>query len=74
MIATDLVAWAQTMLLYDTIHAKAEPKALRYRLLHLAARITRGQRRTWLRHRTWRWALDLARAFTRCAALPQPAT
>jgi hypothetical protein len=25
--------------------AKAEPKALRYRLLHVAARMTRGQRR-----------------------------
>jgi hypothetical protein len=75
MIATDLTAWAQTMLLHDTVHAKAEPKLLRYRLLHVAARITRGQRRVWLRlDRTWRWATDLARAFARCAALPQPAT
>jgi hypothetical protein len=75
MIAIDLTAWAQTMLLHDTVHAKAEPKTLRYRLLHVAARITRGQRRTWLRlDRTWRWALDLARAFARCAALPQPVT
>jgi hypothetical protein len=75
MIATDLTAWAQTMLLHDTIHAKAEPKTLRYRLLHVAARITRGQRRIWLRlDRTWRWAIDLARAFARCASLPQPST
>jgi hypothetical protein len=28
--------------------AKAEPKTLRYRRLHTAARITRGQRHRWL--------------------------
>jgi len=28
---------------------RAEPKALRYRLLHVAARITRGQRKVFLR-------------------------
>jgi hypothetical protein len=55
--------------------AKAEPKTLRYRLLHVAARLTRGQRRRWLRiGRRCRWAIDLARAFARVAALPQPAT
>jgi hypothetical protein len=75
MIATDLVAWAQTMLLHDSPLAKAEPKTLRYRLLHVAARLTRGQRRTWLRiDRHWRWAIDLVRAFTRATGLPQPIT
>ena len=76
MIAADLIAWTQTMLVHDTpALANAEPKTLRYRLLHVAARLTRGQRRLWLRiDRTWRWAIDLARAFTRVAALPQPAT
>jgi hypothetical protein len=58
-----------------TALAKAEPKTLRYRLLHVAARLTRGQRRRWLRiGRRCRWAIDLARAFARVAALPQPAT
>ena len=44
LIATDLLALAQTMLLTDRpdLH-RAEPKSLRYRLLHTAARITRGQ-------------------------------
>jgi hypothetical protein len=54
--------------------ARAEPKTLRYRLLHVAARLTRGQRRLWLRVDTrWPWARDLAAAFARLAALPVPA-
>jgi hypothetical protein len=44
--AIDLLAWTQTMLL-DGDLALAEPKALRYRLLHVAARITHGTRRNW---------------------------
>jgi hypothetical protein len=44
MIATDLLAFAQTLLLHDTGLARAEPKALRYRLLPVAARLARGQR------------------------------
>ena len=52
---------------------RAEPKALRWRLLHAAARLVRGGRRLRLRLDTnWRWAAHLATAFT-CAALPQPA-
>ena len=49
LIAADLLALAQTMLLTDEpeLH-RAEPKTLRYRLLHTAARITRGQRRVFL--------------------------
>ena len=75
LIAADLIAWTQSMLLHDTALAKAEPKTLRYRLLHVAARLTCGQRRVWLRiDRQWRWAVDLARAFARIAALPQPIT
>lgn len=51
--------------------AKAEPKTLRYRLLHVAARLTHGQRRRWLRiQHSWPWANQLAAAFTRLAALP----
>jgi hypothetical protein len=70
----DLLAWAQ-MLLLDGDLAKAEPKKLRYRLLHTAARLTRGGRRTWLRiAEHWPWARDLAAAFARLAALPRPQT
>ena len=73
MIATDLLAFAQTLLLHDTIHTRVEPKTLRYRLLHVAARLTRGQRRLWLRlDRHWPWATQLAAAFARLAALPLP--
>ena len=49
----------------------AEPKTLRYRLLHTAGRISRHARRLRLRlQRTWPWAADLVRAFTRLDALP----
>jgi hypothetical protein len=51
--------------------AAAEPKALRYRLLHVAARITRGQRRLWLRiagH--WPWRIQLAAATLAALAPP----
>jgi hypothetical protein len=48
LTAVDLLAWAQTLLL-DGELATAEPKKLRYRLLHAAARISRGGRRLYLR-------------------------
>ena len=74
MIAVDLLAFAQTLLLHDTDLASAEPKALRYLLLHVAARLTRGQRRLWLRiDHHWPWAHQLACAFARLSALPVPA-
>lgn len=54
--------------------AKTEPKTPGYRLRHVAARLTRGGRRLRLRiDQHWSWATHLASAFTRCAALPQPA-
>jgi hypothetical protein len=68
----DLLAWTQHLLL-DGELAHAEPKKLRYRLLHVAGRLTRTARQTRLRIAgTWPWATDLAAAFTRLAALPQP--
>ncbi|QSB13763.1 IS1380 family transposase [Natronosporangium hydrolyticum] len=70
----DLLAWLQLLLL-DGELAKAEPKKLRYRLLHTAARITRGARQVRLRiAASWPWAAELAAAFTRLAALPRPVT
>lgn len=75
MIAGDLIAFAQSIVLHGQPDlAKAEPKTLRYRLLHVAARLTRGQRHLRLRiDRTWRWAHQLAHAFSRVHALPLPA-
>jgi len=75
LIAADLLALTQSMLLLDEpdLH-RAEPKTLRYRLLHTAARITRGQRKVFLRlAEHWPWALALARAFTRLRHIPLPA-
>ena len=61
---------AQALLL-DGALAVAEPKTLRYRLLHTAGRIVRHARRTILRlQRSWPWAVELARAFARLRALP----
>ncbi|WP_084316795.1 transposase [Actinospica robiniae] len=53
----------------------AEPKKLRYRLLHVAARITRSARRAHLHiAEHWPWAKQPATAFERLAALPRPRT
>ena len=75
LIAADLLALAQSMLLTDEpdLH-RAEPKTLRYRLLHTAARITRGQRKVFLRlAQHWPWTLALARAFQHLRRIPLPA-
>jgi hypothetical protein len=70
LAAQDLTVWAQALLL-DGALAVAEPKTLRYRLLHTAGRIVRHARRTILRlQRSWPWAVELARAFARLRALP----
>jgi hypothetical protein len=70
LAAQDLCCWTQALLLDGTL-AVAEPKALRYRLLQVAARIVRHARRTILRlQATWPWAAALARAFARLRALP----
>ena len=70
LLALDLITWAQTLLL-DGDLAVAEPKTLRYRLWHAAGRIIRHARRIRLRlQRTWPWAGELVRAFTRLRALP----
>jgi hypothetical protein len=75
MLAVDLLAWTQTLLLHDQpALTRAEPKTLRYRLLHVAGRLVRGGRRLRLRlDQRWPWAATLAAAFSRCAGLPQPA-
>ena len=70
LLALDLVVWTQALLL-DGHLAVAEPKTLRYRLWHVAGRISRHARRLRLRlQRSWPWAADLVRAFTRLNGLP----
>jgi Transposase DDE domain group 1 len=70
LAAQDLTGWAQTLLLDGELRL-AEPKALRYRLWHVAARVVHHARRLIVRlQRTWPWATALAAAFTRLRALP----
>jgi hypothetical protein len=70
MAAQDLTCWTQALLLAGPL-AVAEPKTLRYRLLHVAARIAHHARRLILRlQATWPWAAELARAFARLRSLP----
>jgi hypothetical protein len=72
-IAHDLLVWTQRLLLTGEL-ARAEPKRLRYRLLHVAARLAFHARKATLRiHHAWPWAQALVDAFTRARALPAPA-
>ena len=73
-LAADLLAWT-SMLLLDGPLAKAEPKLLRYRLLHVAARLARTGRQRRLRiDQHWPWKDALILAFTRLDSLPHPVT
>lgn len=72
-IAADLVAWLRLLALTGPL-ATVEPKTLRYRLLHVPARLTRSARRRQLRlPATWPWVNDLVAVFARIAAIPLPA-
>ena len=68
-IAADLIAWLRLLALPTALKA-CEPKALRYRLLHVPARLTHGARRRHLRFpRTWPWAHEIVATFTAIRAL-----
>ena len=70
LIAQDLLCWTKLICLDDEL-AKAEPKRLRQRLLHVAAKLVRHGRRTQLKlDRDWPWSQALAAAFTRLRASP----
>ena len=71
LIAGALLAWSQ-MLCFDGALAKAEPKTMRYRVLHVAALLVHKSRGLILRlDETWPWANDLAEAFAKLrAAIP----
>jgi hypothetical protein len=63
MLAHDLIVWTQALVL-DGELAKAEPKRLRYRLLHVAGRLAFSARRAKLHLQdTWPWAAELLAAF-----------
>ena len=71
LTAATLLAWLRLLAL-DGDLAKAEPKTLRYRILHATARLTRSSRRRQLKiPATWPWADAIATAWARITALPQ---
>ena len=72
MIAADLIAWLRLLALSGSL-AKAEPKAMRYRILHTPARLIRSARRKVLRlPDSWPWTDDIIAVFARIGAIPTP--
>jgi hypothetical protein len=70
LAAQDLLTWLSVLAL-DGDLAVATPATVRYRLLHVAARITTSSRRAVLHlDAAWPWADALAAAFRRIRALP----
>ena len=70
-IAHDLLTWTQRLRADRRARVAAEPKRLRYRLLHVAARLAFHARKATLRiDHAWPWATALAAAFTRARTLP----
>jgi len=65
LIATDLLAWSRLLLVDDDL-ADAEPKRLRYCLLHTAGQLVHTRRQRWLRLADdWPWTDQLIAAFDR---------
>lgn len=70
MLAHDLLVWTQALCLDGELQ-KAEPKRLRYRLFHLAARLAFSGRRAKLHlPAAWPWTQALKTAFEKLATLP----
>jgi hypothetical protein len=71
-IAADLAAWTRLLGLYDQPElAHAEPDTLRYRLLHLPAKLaTHARRRTLTIGATWPWAAAFLLCWQRLALRP----
>jgi hypothetical protein len=69
-LAHDLIVWTQALVL-DGELAKAEPKRLRYRLLHVAARLAFSGRRAKLHlPAAWPWTETLKAAFEKLKTFP----
>jgi hypothetical protein len=72
VIAADLLTFTQQLALRGR-HAIAEPRVLRYQLLHVAGRIVRsGRQRVMHLQADWPWTAVLLAAFRRLRALPAP--
>ena len=72
MTACILLSWLRLLAL-DGKLAKAEPRTLRYRVFHAAARLVRGGRRKTLKIAAgWPWASAIITAWKRIQALPHP--
>jgi hypothetical protein len=70
LIAQDLLTWTKLICLTGEL-ATAEPKRVRQRRLHIAAKLIRHGQRTRLRlDRDWPWSDALAAAFERLRAIP----
>jgi len=70
MLAHDLIVWTQALPL-DGALSKAEPKRLRYRLLHVGARLAFSGRRGKLHlPAAWPWTEALKTAFEKLKTLP----
>jgi hypothetical protein len=72
-MAASLLAAFRHLALPDPALRKASVKTLRFRLFEVPARITRGQRKTWLHLPAgWPWTPDLTGAWQAVKALPAP--
>jgi Transposase DDE domain group 1 len=70
LIAQDLLAWTKLICLDGELQT-AEPKRLRQRIFHIAAKLVRHGRRTHLKlDRDWPWSEALAAAFQRLRTIP----
>lgn len=67
LTAVDLLCWTKLICFADApALAKCEIATFRYRVLHVAARLTHAARRLHLRiDKTWRWAVHIAEGFQR---------
>jgi hypothetical protein len=67
LTAVDLVCWTKRVCFADVPElARCEIHAFRYRVLHVAARLTHDARQLHLRiDKTWRWATHIAEGFRR---------
>ena len=72
-IAADIQAWTRLLGLHDQPDlAEAEPETLRYRLLHLPAKLaTHARRRVLTIAETWPWAEAFLICWQRLSLLPQ---
>jgi hypothetical protein len=72
-IAADLQAWTRLLGLHDQPDlVDGEPETLRYRLLHLPAKLTAHARRRWFAIAAdWPWAEAFLLCWQRLSALPQ---